>query len=172
MSDNAFQVWHKEREGYVHAFTVRSKDLAGALIGPMLEPRPAAVTEHIPHARSTTMGDVIVAASHDAFEVTSSEKGISFEPVDFPPAQRAKVAAEQREDIRGAIADGLRMGAKLSQIVEEAAAYGVKPEEVLEIRRQVSREAERGTDRYAEIMSAPPASPLRETREKEPEMER
>lgn len=45
-----------------------------------------------------------------------------------------RLAAEQQEEIRTGIADGLRHGGSFRQIMQEAATYGVKPEEVAAIR--------------------------------------
>jgi hypothetical protein len=63
-----------------------------------------------------------------------------------PPLNPAviRLAAEQQEEIRTGIADGLRHGGTFRQIMQEAATYGVKPEEVAAIREQVREGMEEG----------------------------
>lgn len=144
MSDNLkalYQVWHKEPQGYVHALTVHSKDLATALILPMVTPRNDGVSELVANTRSTTFGDVIVSPNHDAYEVASTKHGITFDAIDFPPAQMAKLAAEQREEFqmgqqeaeKGQFRDCVRM---LAEIMNSPSA---PPERAGQHEREVER---------------------------------
>lgn len=133
MNDNLktlHQVWHKEPQGYVHAFTVHSASLTAALVLPMVEPRSDNVGQQVANPRATTFGDVIVTPDHDAYEVASTGYGVTFDLIDFAPARTAKLAAEQREEALVGVGDGLRAGASLKEVMREAMAYGVKPEEV------------------------------------------
>lgn len=54
-----------------------------------------------------------------------------------------RLFAEQREEARAGVADGLRAGGAVKDIMREAGAYGVKPKEVADIRKEVERETGR-----------------------------
>lgn len=55
-----------------------------------------------------------------------------------PNPDLAREAAEQREEVRAGIGDGLRFGGSFRQVMQEAAVYGIKPEEVEAIRKEVA----------------------------------
>ena len=104
MNDNLntlYQVWHKEPQGYVHAFTVHGKDLLTALVLPMIEPRGDGVSAHLDAPRPTTFGDVIVTPQADAYRVSETRHGVVLDLVDFAQIKRdATVHALMREDFQ------------------------------------------------------------------------
>jgi len=141
-----YQVWHRTGDRYEHALTVRSQDMLGAVVWPMIssqhEEYAHRVTPVTESGRPTTFGDVIVNPAGEAYEMAETTQGFVFDRVDFPPVRTAKMVAEQWEEVMAGVESGLRAGVSFKDIMREAGVYGVKPEEVAEIRKRVEQEQE------------------------------
>jgi hypothetical protein len=141
------QVWHKEGDGYRHVLDANVGNLLAALVLPDLKAdgqERAGITERTEERRATTFGDVIVNPAGQAYRLDGTEHGAAFQPIPFAPTTDIqRLFAEQREEVLAAVADGLRAGGLFKEIMREAGVYGVKPEEVADIRKEVERETER-----------------------------
>jgi hypothetical protein len=85
-----YQVWHQSSDGYTPAALVSAGNLLAALVFTMSR-RDAHwqegeyVTALVPDARSTNIGDVIVSPEGVAYEIKTTNHGLVFDAIDFPP---------------------------------------------------------------------------------------
>jgi hypothetical protein len=141
-----YQVWHRDGDGgtYQHVVSARVGNLLAALVLPDLKkdtPEKDSVAELTEDRRPTTFGDVIVNPYGQAYRIDDTPDGPVFQLIHFTPEMhRRALFAEQLEEARAGVAEGLRAGVSFKQIMQEAGVYGVKPEEVETIRREVEKE--------------------------------
>lgn len=141
-----YQVWHRDAGGetYQHVVSARVGSLLAALVLPDLKghtPEKVNVAELTDDRRPTTFGDVIVNPFGQAHRIDDTPDGPVFQIIHFTPEMhRRALFAEQIEEARAGVAAAVRAGASFRQIMQEAGVYGVKPEEVESIKREVEQE--------------------------------
>lgn len=136
-----YQVWHKQGDDYRHVVNANVGNLLAALVLPDMK-REAEERQNIAELtegrRPTTFGDVIVNPHGQAYRIDDTQYGPVFQIIHFAPqVERRAMFAEQLEEVRAGVVDALRAGTPFKDVMREAGAYGVKPEEVEKIRTEV-----------------------------------
>jgi hypothetical protein len=137
----SYQVWHREGGEFKQVGSLKVANLQAAAEVAMKRSPTWMKGED---TRKTRTGDVIVSPEGEAFKLRETLYGFTFEAVDFNQLrQDARESAEFREELKDAIKTALTSGASFRQIMQEAAAYGVKPEEVESVHREIEEGRER-----------------------------
>ena len=137
----AYQVWHREGDEFRQVGSLKVANLLVAAEVAMNRPSGQWMDGAPEDARPTRTGDVLVSPDGGAFKLVGTEHGFTFESVSFDQLrQDARDAGEFREEVRDGIKTALAGGTSFRQAMQEAASYGVKPEGVEEIRKEVEQE--------------------------------